>query len=128
MADMTASQHIDSQIAELGDWRGELFACLRKLINQTDPTLQEVWKWDTAVWAVDRGGNSGKMANICAVSAFNGHVKMNFFKGALLNDPHRLFNSGLDSKEHRSINFAGDSLVHEAQLRALIQEALALAK
>lgn len=115
---MTPSGRIDQKVAELNDWRGELYSRLRKLINETAPDLKEDWKWDTAVW-------KGK-GMVCAVSAFTGHVKINFFKGATLEDPDKLFNSGLDSKQHRSINFAKDSPVDEDKLRTLIQGAEAM--
>ncbi len=47
---MTPSELIDKQIAGLPDWRGDLFAELRKLIHEAAPDIVEEWKWDTAVW------------------------------------------------------------------------------
>jgi hypothetical protein len=69
---MNASKLIDKQIADLGDWRGIVFARLRKLILAADPDIIEEWKWNTAVWT-----HSGM---VCAVGGFKDHVKMNFFK------------------------------------------------
>jgi len=38
-------------------------------------------------------------------------VKLNFFKGASLEDPHGLFNAGLDAKATRAIDFSkGDDM------------------
>src|SRR5215468_13445 len=82
--DSKASQRITNMIAELGDWRGKLLARLRTLILEA-ADLTEEWKWNTAVWS-----NNGM---ICAAGAFKDHVKLNFFKGASLNDPKRLFNA-----------------------------------
>ncbi len=48
---MNPSERIYTQIAELADWRGQMFAQLRKLILETDPDITEEWKWDTAVWS-----------------------------------------------------------------------------
>ena len=84
---MNASEHIDAQIAELADWRGQMVARLRKLIHDTDPDITEEWKWETAVWS--------HQGLVCAVGAFKQTVKMNFFQGALLEDPQKLFNAGL---------------------------------
>jgi hypothetical protein len=95
---MDTADKITQQIQKYEDWRGELLAELRKLINETAPELTEEFKWGVPVWT-----HNGL---VCAISAFKDHVKMNFFKGAFLNDPNHLFNSGTDSKEHRSINFA----------------------
>jgi hypothetical protein len=38
---MNPSQLIDQQIAELGDWRGETLACLRKLVLDAAPGMTE---------------------------------------------------------------------------------------
>jgi hypothetical protein len=39
------------------------------------------------------------------VGAFKGNVKMNFFQGASIPDPHKLFNAGLEAKKTRAIDF-----------------------
>jgi hypothetical protein len=39
------SQQIDARIKELGDWRGETLARIRKLIHEADPHVVETWKW-----------------------------------------------------------------------------------
>jgi hypothetical protein len=52
--------------------------------------------------------------------------KLNFFKGASLDDPAGLFNAGLDAKATGAIDLhKGDSL-DEAALRDLIRAAVAL--
>ena len=90
---MTASQRIDDQIADLGDWRGDILARLRRLILEAAPGITEEWKWGTAVWS--------RHGNVCSAAAFKDHVKVNFFQGAALNDPKGLFNSSLDAKATR---------------------------
>ena len=113
---MTASELIDNRIVELGDWRGELFARLRKLILAADPEIAEERKWDTAVWS--------RKGLVCAVGAFKETVKLNFFKGASLEDPHRLFNAGLDAKATRAIDFREGDPVDESSLTDLIRAAV----
>jgi hypothetical protein len=115
---MTASELIDQRIADLNDWRGAMFARLRGLIGAADSELVEEWKWDTAVWT--RGGN------VCAIGAFKGGVKLNFFKGASLQDPDKLFNAGLDAKATRAIDFHEGDTLDEAALTRLIRAAVAL--
>ena len=83
---MSASKLIDKQIAELPDWRGKTIAKLRKIIHESDPEIAEEWKWNTAVFS-----HNGL---VVAVGAFKGSVKMNFFQGANLPDPSKLFNAG----------------------------------
>ena len=42
--DEAASANITRRIQELGDWRGETLAHVRKLIHDADPGIQEEWK------------------------------------------------------------------------------------
>ena len=112
-----ASGRIDKHIASLGDWRGELMARLRKVINSAGPGLTEEWKWDTPVWSSN--------GNVCAIGVFKESVKVNFFKGASLPDPHHLFNGGLDAKTSRSIDLKQGDHVDEAALKDLVRAAVA---
>jgi len=114
---MNPSERIDKHIAELADWRGQLVARLRKLILEADPDITEEWKWETAVWS-HRG-------LVCAVGAFKETVKMNFFQGAFLEDPQKLFNAGLNAKKTRAIDFREGTFVDESALKELIRAAVA---
>lgn len=113
----TASQLITNQIAELADWRGQMLARLRKLILEAAPGLTEEWKWGTAVWS--------QKGNVVAVGAFLDHLKINFFKGAALDDPHGLFNAGLDAKATRAIDIYESDRINETALKELIRAAVA---
>ena len=115
--DLTPSQLITNQIAALGDWRGIMLAQLRKMILDTAPDMTEEWKWDTAVWT-----NKGL---VCAAGVFKDHVKLNFFKGASLSDPKRLFNAGLDAKATRAIDFNEGDVINASALQDLIRAAVA---
>jgi hypothetical protein len=114
---MNASQQIDKQIAGFTDWRGRMMIRLRKIINDADPKLKEEFKWHTAVWSAN--------GNVCALGAFKDHVKINFFKGASLPDPHRLFNSGLEAKTSRSIDLHEGDAINGSHLKALVRAAVA---
>lgn len=111
-----ASQLITNQIAELADWRGEMLARLRKLILTAAPDVTEEWKWDTAVWS--------EKGLVCSAAVFKDHVKLNFFKGASLEDPNGLFNAGLGAKATRAIDFGEGSFIDEAALKDLIRTAV----
>jgi len=115
---MNPAQLVDKQIAELGDWRGEMLARLRQLILEAAPDITEEWKWETAVWA--------QKGLLCRAGAFKDHVKINFFKGASLKDPKRLFNAGLEAKATRAIDFSQGEAINEAALKELIRAAAAL--
>ncbi len=114
---MNPSERIDKQIAEFADWRGQMFAQLRKLVLEAAPNITEEWKWDTAVWS--------QQGLVCAVGTFKEKIKLNFFQGAFLEDPHKLFNAGLDAKKTRSIDFREGDAVDEPALKELIRAAVA---
>ena len=113
------SQLIDARIKELGDWRGEMLARIRKLIKQADPDVVEEWKWrGVPVWYHD--------GMICTGETYKNVVKMTFAKGASLDDPAGLFNSSLDGNTRRAIDFHEGDNVDEKALAALIRAAVAL--
>lgn len=110
---------IDARIEELGDWRGETLARIRKLIKQADPEVVEEWKWrGVPVWS-----HAGM---ICTGETYKNAVKMTFAKGASLEDPSGLFNSSLEGNTRRAIDFHEDDKIDEKALQALIRAAVAL--
>jgi hypothetical protein len=115
------SQLIDARIDELGDWRGEVLARIRKLIRQADPDAVEEWKWrGVPVWYHD--------GMICTGETYKNVVKMTFAKGASLEDPAGLFNSSLDGNTRRAIDFHEGDKIDEKALKALIRAAVELNK
>jgi hypothetical protein len=113
---MHTSNKISEYVESFDDWRGERLKELLQLINEAAPELTEDFKWGVPVWT-----HNGM---VCAISAFKDHVKINFFKGAYLSDTHKVFNSGLDSKEHRSVNFSKDDELNKTALKELTQAAV----
>ena len=115
---MNASDQITNHIDDLRDWRGKLIAQLRKLIREAAPDAIEEWKWNTPVWSHN--------GNVVAVGAFHDHVKINFFKGASLHDPHGLFNAGLEAKATRAIDIHEGDRLNAAALKELVRAAVSL--
>jgi len=118
------SELIDAKIKELNDWRGETLSRVRALIREVDPAVVEEWKWRKAtnpgvpVWSRD--------GMICTGETYKDVVKLTFFKGAQLKDPHGLFNSSLDGNARRAIDFHQDDQVDEQAFKGLINEAVGL--
>ena len=50
---------------------------------------------------------------------------MNFFQGAVLPDPQRLFNAGLEAKATRAIDFHDGDKVDASAVKGLIRAAVA---
>ena len=114
------SELIDARIEDLGDWRGEMLSRLRALIKKADPGVTEEWKWANPVWS-----HNGL---ICTGETYKNVVKMTFAKGASLKDPSGLFNSSLEGKVRRAIDFREGNKVNKKALKALIRAAVALNK
>lgn len=74
-AEETSSQLITNQIAELGDWRGDLLAKIREIIKTAAPSFTEEWKWETAVWS--------QKGNVLSAASFKDHVLNSTFSKAL---------------------------------------------
>jgi hypothetical protein len=115
------SQLIDARIKELGDWRGDMLARIRKLIKQADPDVVEEWKWrGVPVWYHD--------GMICTGETYKNVVKITFAKGASLQDPSGLFNSSLEGNTRRAIDFHEGDKINDKALKALIRAAVDLNK
>jgi hypothetical protein len=118
------AEQIDARIEELGDWRGKTLSRLRGLIKEADPDVVEEWKWRKAsnpgvpVWSYQDG--------ICTGETYKSVVKLTFFKGASLDDPSGLFNSSLEGKTRRAIDFHEDDEIDEKAFVTLIRAAVSL--
>ena len=119
----TASKNITKRIQELGDWRGETLARVRRLIHDADPEIQEEWKWEKPsspgipVWSHDGG--------VCTGESYKQVVKLTFFRGASLPDPQNLFNSSLQGNTRRAIDIREGEEPNQAAFKQLIRYAVA---
>lgn len=118
-ATKSPAELIDDRIKELGDWRGEMLARIRRLIKAADPDVVEEWKWrGVPTWYHD--------GMICTGETYKNVVKMTFAKGASLPDPAGLFNSSLDGNTRRAIDLHEGDEIDEKALTALIRAAVSL--
>jgi hypothetical protein len=113
-----ASANISRRIEELGDWRGETLAHVRRLIHDVDPDIQEEWKWrGVPVWSHD--------GIVCTGESYKEVVKLTFARGASIKDPKKLFNSSLEGNTRRAIDIREDEKINESAFRQLIRAAVA---
>ena len=119
------SQDIDERNEVLHDWRGEMLARIRKLIQQADPEAVEEVKWrkpsnpaGVPVWS--HGGI------VCTGETYKDKVKVTFAKGASLADTAGLFNSSLDGNARRAIDLYEGDEINEKAFKALVRAAVAL--
>ena len=113
------AQLIDERIEELGDWRGEMLARIRRVIKEAEPDVVEEWKWrGVPTWY--HGGM------ICTGETYKGKVKVTFAKGASLEDPAGIFNSSLEGNVRRAIDFHEGDEIDEKALKTLVRAAVDL--
>ncbi len=78
------------------------------------------------------GASQGQAASgshdgiICTGESYKRAVKLTFAKGALLNDPARLFNSSLDGAVRRAIDIPEGEKVDASAFKALVRQAVAV--
>jgi hypothetical protein len=122
MTGATASENITKRIEELGDWRGETLAWVRRLIHDADPEIEEEWKWakasspGTPVWSHD--------GIVCTGESYKQVVKLTFLRGASLPDPQKLFNSSLEGNARRAIDIREGERLDEDAFKQLIRSAV----
>jgi hypothetical protein len=113
------SKLLDHMIAELGDWRGEMIARIRKVMRDADPEMVLEWKWmGTPTWYRD--------GVVAIVNPHVGKVKMTFAQGAKLPDPDKLFNAGLGGNLWRAVDILETDALNEKALKNLVRAAVAL--
>jgi hypothetical protein len=122
---IVSAKKIRERIHELGDWRAEMLSSVRVLMKQADPEVVEEVKWikptnplGTVIWS--------HYGSICTFEVYKNHVKMTFSRGASLDDPNGLFNSSLDARVWRAIDFHEGDKVNERALKNLVRSAIAL--
>ena len=119
-----ASDLVDQRIRQLGDWRAETLAEVRRIILAADPDIVEEWKWvkptspGVPVWS-HHGG-------ICTRETYKNVVKLTFYKGASLDDPAGLFNSSLGGNVRRAIDIKQGDEIDKQALTNLVRQAVTL--
>jgi hypothetical protein len=114
---MNPSQRIDELIEGITDWRGKTFADVRETILEVDQEIVEEWKWmGSPVWSRD--------GMIAVANAHKGKVKLTFAHGAVLADPDKLFNAGLEGNARRAIDFFEGDKIKKRALKALVRAAI----
>jgi hypothetical protein len=116
------SQLITERITELGDWRGETLAQVRKLIKEADPEITEEWKWvkpsnpGTPVWS--------HKGIICTGESYKDHIKLTFPKGGTINDPEGIFTQM--GTQRRAIDLHKGDKINESAFKEIIRAAVKL--
>jgi hypothetical protein len=118
--ELSPEKQIDKIIASQPNWKGERLEQLRAVILSASKDITEEVKWKmpskplgSPTWEAD--------GIVCVADFLKNAVRLTFPKGAQLADPKNLFNSRLDSKTVRAIDFYENEKLNIAALKALIK-------
>ncbi len=121
--EVAAKKQIDRIIASQKNWKGLLLLELRQIILSASSEIVEDVKWKmpskplgSPTWEVN--------GILCVADYLKSAVRLTFPKGASLSDPKGMFNSRLDSKTARAIDFFEDEKVPAAVLKAIVKQAI----
>jgi hypothetical protein len=123
--DESPSAQIDAIIRKTDDWRGDRLTQLRATILDAGVDIVEEVKWKkpskpegVPVWSHN--------GIVCVADTLKGAVRLTFPKGALLKDTKNIFNTRLDSKSVRAVDYHEGDIVDQKSLQALIRDAAEL--
>ncbi len=124
MSDKSDSEQIDDIIAQQSGWKRDVLVALRAAITAADPAAVEVVKYKkpskpegVPFWTHD--------GDVCFVDVLKNAVRLTFARGARM-ERSDLFNTRLDSKVVRAIDYFDGDRVDQPAVRALVAEAVEL--
>ena len=113
-----AKRRVDEYIKKASEFAQPICRKLRNAILGADPEIVEAWKW---------GPHYSKRGMVCGYGAFQKHVSLAFFRGALMKDPGHLFmKDDTPAKSMRRMKFTRAEDVDERVIAAYVREAVAL--
>jgi len=124
MGEMSDTEQIDDIIAQQSGWKRDVMIALRAAIRAADPAVIEVVKYKkpskpegVPFWTHD--------GDVCFIDVLKSAVRLTFAKGARM-ESNDLFNTRLDSKVVRAIDYFDGSRVDQPAVKALVAEAVKL--
>lgn len=124
MTEPETASDVAARIAAIGDWRGEVLARMRTLIQEADPQVVETIKWrkPSNPGGVPTWEHSGIL---CTGEVYKAYVKLTFAHGAALDDPTGLFNAGFGGGTRRAIDIREGGTIEAGAFKALVRSAVA---
>ncbi len=125
MEDKNIGEQIDAIIGNIGDWRGEKLSNLRSIIRNVNRDIIEEIKWrkpsrpeGVPVWSLN--------GIICVADILKERVRLTFPQGTKIQGCPKLFNTRLESKTVRAIDFYKDDVPDRECLSSIIREAVSI--
>jgi hypothetical protein len=108
---------VDEYIDALPDWQRKVARCVRRLVHEADPEVEEVIKRGRQPYFVLQG-------NICALLGAKNHLNV-FIYDPIAPDPHGLINQGRDNATARGIQVRPEDELDQAALLELFRAVIA---
>ena len=109
---------VDDYIDRLPDWQQEICHCLRDLVHEADPEVEETIKRTVQPYFVLEG-------NVCALLAAKDHVNVFVYDGGIVPDPDGLITAGHDNQTARTIGYRQDDEIPGEALVAFFRRLIA---
>jgi hypothetical protein len=125
--DISADEQITRIIQSQQNWKGAVLSSLRDTILSTSKEITEDVKWKMP--SKPLGSPTWEVQGIICVADFlKNSVRLTFPKGASIDDQQGLFNSRLDSKTVRAIDFFEGEAIPRTALKRIIAQGVTLNK
>lgn len=108
------------------DWRVQMLERVRAIIMQAGPEIVEEIKWRKPSNGMQGVPVWSSCGIICTGETYKNAVKLTFAKGALIEDPAKLFNASLDGGTRRAIDLNEGDALNEKALAALVRAGAAI--
>jgi uncharacterized protein YdeI (YjbR/CyaY-like superfamily) len=116
---MAQNPKVDAFVGRAKKWQGEMQK-VRSIVLECG--LEEDLKWGKPCFAFE-----GK--NVAILQPFKAHLSLMFFKGALLEDTHKLLRSqGENTQSALRLEFTSESDIKKAALKSYVKQAIAVEK
>ena len=113
----TKNPRVDAFVRRAKSWRGEIQK-LRSIL--LDCGLEEDLKWGKPCFLFE-----GR--NVAIIQPFKAHCSLMFFKGALLQDTHRLLRTqGENTQSAKRLEFTSEAQVKMSVVKSYVQQAIAV--
>jgi uncharacterized protein YdeI (YjbR/CyaY-like superfamily) len=113
------SAQVDAFVRKAKKWKDEIEA-LRSILLESG--LDEELKWGKPCFMFE-----GK--NVAIIQPFKEHCSLMFFKGALMQDPHKLLRSqGENTQSAMRLEFTGKDQIRKTIVKAYVKQAIAAEK
>lgn len=110
-----AGELINTYISKSSGFAKPILEELRRIINSCDHRIEEDWKWGAP--------NFSFKGLFCWTAAFQEHVGVNFYKGALIKDRFNLLeHEGAEEKSNRILKIRAQKEINENAIRDYIQQ------